>query len=84
MGWMAQRGISDEDKLSAEEAKQVLRRSVRMLKPYRLKIVVAVLVMIGYTLCTIAGPALLRHAIDGPVKHRDGTGCWPPPPAARR
>src|SRR5437763_5475449 len=71
MGWMAQRGLSEEDKLSSEEAKQALRRSIRMLKPYRFKALGAATVLVLYTLCTVAGPALLRYAIDEGVAKED-------------
>ncbi|MDQ1397784.1 MAG: hypothetical protein QOG64_3043, partial [Acidimicrobiaceae bacterium] len=72
MGWMAQRGVSEEDKLSADEAKRVLRRSLAFLKPYRAQCFFALFVMLMYTLATVAGPALIRLGIDNGLKNHDG------------
>ncbi|HZQ84950.1 MAG TPA: ABC transporter ATP-binding protein [Acidimicrobiales bacterium] len=56
--------MDEDDKLSAEEARRVMRRAFRMLRPYRVEVLMAVTVMIVWTLCTLAGPFLLRYAID--------------------
>src|SRR5438045_1803068 len=56
--------VADEDKLTAEEARRVMRRAFRMLRPYRVEVLVAAAVMVLWTLCTLAGPFLLRYAID--------------------
>ena len=71
--WVRPTGVDEEDKLSTEEAKQVLRRAVRLLKPYRAQTALAFLVMLGYTLATVAGPALIKYGIDhGVQKHNSG------------
>ena len=64
MAWMRGAAVDEDDKLSAEEARRVMRRAFRMLRPYRLEVAVAVVVMVVWTLCTLAGPFLLRYAID--------------------
>src|SRR4051794_18400561 len=56
--------VTEEDKLTAEQARRVMRRAFRMLRPYRVEVLVAVAVMVLWTLCTLAGPFLLRYAID--------------------
>ena len=57
-------GVAEEDMLDAEAAKQVLRRAARMLAPYRRKVVVATLLLFAWTGCVLAGPFLVRFAID--------------------
>ena len=64
MAWMRGAAVADEDKLTAEEARRVMRRAFRMLRPYRVEVLVASTVMVLWTLCTLAGPFLLRYAID--------------------
>jgi ATP-binding cassette subfamily B protein len=56
--------VSEEEKLDRRETGQVLRRALRMLRPYRREVVVAVLVMVGFTAATVAGPALVRYGVD--------------------
>jgi ATP-binding cassette subfamily B protein len=63
MGWMRQ-GVTEEDKLSREEAGKVLRRAFRMIRPYRRSVIAAVVVMIGSTAAILAGPQLVRYGID--------------------
>ena len=62
--WMRNAAIDEDDKLSRGEGRQVLRRSLRMLRPYRAKVVLACLVLIGFSLATLAGPLLVRYGID--------------------
>lgn len=57
-------GIEDEDKLSAEEALGVIRRAMRMLRPYRRRVIVAGIAMVGFTLATLSGPLLVRYGTD--------------------
>ena len=74
MAWMRGHAVGEEDKLSAEEAKHVIRRAFRMLRPYRREVVVAVVVMILSTGAVLAGPALVRYGID------HGLNADPPSP----
>jgi ATP-binding cassette, subfamily B, bacterial len=53
-----------EQTLSRRDASQVLRRLIQVLRPYRARILVAVLLLIGQTSCLLAGPALVRIGID--------------------
>ncbi len=65
--------VSEEEKLDRREAQKVLRRALRMLRPYRLEVATAVLVMVGFTAATVAGPALVRYGVDHGLRpgHRD-------------
>ena len=56
--------VSEEEKLDRKETQQVLRRAFKMLRPYQREVVAAVLVMIGFTLCTVLQPAIIRYAVD--------------------
>ena len=60
-----------EQTLSRRDASQVLRRLAQVLKPYRARIAVAVLLLIGQTSCLLAGPALVRYGIDNGLRAGD-------------
>ncbi|HEX7169049.1 MAG TPA: ABC transporter ATP-binding protein [Acidimicrobiales bacterium] len=62
-GWM-RAGVEDDDRLSAEQALGVVRRALRMLRPYRRRVIVASFAMVGFTLATLAGPFLVRYGTD--------------------
>jgi ATP-binding cassette, subfamily B, bacterial len=57
-------GVDEADKLDVEQAKHVLRRAARMMRPYRAKVYTAVGLIALYTVCILAGPYLVRWAID--------------------
>jgi ATP-binding cassette, subfamily B, bacterial len=60
-----------EETLSRRDATQVLRRLAQVLRPYRARIAVAVLLLIGQTSCLLAGPALVRYGIDSGLRADD-------------
>ena len=64
-------GVAEEDMLDAEAAKQVLRRAARMLAPYRRKVVVATILLFAWTGSVLAGPFLVRYAIDDGLTAQD-------------
>jgi len=68
--WMAG-GVDEEDKLDADAARRVLRRTWGYLRPARGPIVQAGLLAIVYTAATLAGPYLVRIGIDDGIKPRD-------------
>jgi hypothetical protein len=61
-----------EETLSRRDATQVVRRLAEILRPYRRRIVVAVLFLVGQTACLLAGPALVRYGIDNGLRAGDG------------
>lgn len=71
-GWMRGAAIDEEDKLDVEQAKWVVRRTFRMLRPYRAQAIVASLVMVASTLALLAGPLLVRYGIDKGLGGQDG------------
>jgi ATP-binding cassette, subfamily B, bacterial len=61
------RGWSDgvpEETLSRADAERVVRRLVRMLRPYRARIAGIVVVLLAQVGTLLAGPALVRYGID--------------------
>jgi ATP-binding cassette subfamily B protein len=70
MAWMRGAAVAEEDKLSREEARHVMRRAFSMLRPYRWEVVGALAVMLGSTAAILAGPALVRYGIDEGLRKR--------------
>lgn len=68
--WMAG-GVSEDDKLDREEAFHVVRRTARRLRPYKKQMWLAGLVVLIWTATVLAGPALVRYAIDQGLRDRD-------------
>ena len=60
-----------EETLTRHDATQVLRRLRPFLRPYRGRIILSILLLIGQTSCLLAGPALVRHGIDAGLKPHD-------------
>ena len=56
--------IADDETLTREQTKGLVRRLAGMLRPWRGKIIVACLLLVGQTACLLAGPALVRYGID--------------------
>jgi ATP-binding cassette subfamily B protein len=56
--------------IGRRDAGRVLRRTVGLLRPYRARVALACVVMVGSTAAVLAGPALVRHAIDHGVRRR--------------
>ena len=64
-------GVDPEDRLDVKQAGQVLRRAGRTLGPYRRALIGALVLVVVYTLTTIAGPFLVRFGIDHGIKDDD-------------
>jgi ATP-binding cassette subfamily B protein len=60
-----------EETLTRHDATQVVRRLRPFLRPYRGRIILSILLLIGQTSCLLAGPALVRHGIDAGLKPHD-------------
>ncbi len=63
--------ISDEDKLDAEEAKKVLRRTATMARPFRKTIFGALAFTALSTLGVVLGPVILGWGIDNGITPGD-------------
>ena len=60
-----------EQTLSRHDATQVLRRLRPMLRPYRCRVALSILLLIWQASCLLAGPALVRHGIDDGLRAHD-------------
>ena len=63
--------ISDEDKLDADEAKKVLRRTARMARPFRKTVFAALAFTALTTLGVVLGPVILGWGIDNGITPGD-------------
>jgi ATP-binding cassette subfamily B protein len=64
-------GVSAEDKLDAADARRVLRRTARMLRPNARRVVGALAMVMLWTGTVLAGPYLVRIGIDDGIKKHD-------------
>jgi ATP-binding cassette subfamily B protein len=63
--------IAVDETLTRDETRGVIRRLATLLVPWRVKIVIAVLLVLGQTACLLAGPALVKHGIDSGLRAGD-------------
>jgi ATP-binding cassette subfamily B protein len=60
-----------DDKLSRDDAERVVRRTARMVKPYRGRVVAAVFLLALQVATVLAGPALVKHGIDAGLQRHN-------------
>jgi ATP-binding cassette, subfamily B, bacterial len=68
--WM-QGGVTEEDRLDRVEARRVLWRTARMLKPQRRRVALSLVMVVLWTGTVLAGPFLVRYGIDNGITDRD-------------
>ena len=61
-----------EETLSRDEAGKILHRLFRMLRPQKLAIAGAVLVLLFQAAALLAGPALVAYGIDEGIRKQNG------------
>jgi ATP-binding cassette subfamily B protein len=64
-------GVDEGDQLDAGEARWVLRRAARMLRPYRGRVVLAIGMAVLWTFSILAGPFFVRYGIDNGITKND-------------
>jgi ATP-binding cassette, subfamily B, bacterial len=64
MGWWGNMAVEEDERLGRDQAAHVVRRTVPMMKPYRGAMIRALFLIIGWTLCQLAGPVILGLVID--------------------
>lgn len=64
MGWRMSLGVGEDEQLGAEGVRRVAVRTARLLGPYRTRVVAASVALVVWTILTLSGPLLVRHAID--------------------
>jgi ATP-binding cassette subfamily B protein len=57
-------GVDEADQLTRREARHVIVRAARLLRPYWRGVVLAVAMSVLWTLSILAGPLLVRYGID--------------------
>ncbi|HEC10470.1 MAG TPA: ABC transporter ATP-binding protein [Acidimicrobiales bacterium] len=70
-GWMAA-GVDADSRIDREQARQVFRRTLAYMAPYRRRITIAGLLMVLSTGLLLAGPLLVRRAVDRGIVPRNG------------
>ena len=63
--------VSAEDRVSRDEARTLMRRTLAMAAPFRKTMLAALACVIAVTLCTLAGPVLVRHGIDAGIRAKN-------------
>ncbi len=64
--------VDEQDRLDRARAVHVIRRAGRMLRPYRRQMAAAAGLIVLQTFSVLAGPFLVRYAIDHGLAERDG------------
>jgi ATP-binding cassette subfamily B protein len=73
MAWRMSLGVGEDDHLGVDGTKRVAARTAAMIAPYRLRAIVAASALVVWTLLTLAGPLLVRRAIDEGLRVNDRT-----------
>lgn len=69
MGWWGNMAVEEDDRLGRDAAAHVVRRTLGMMRQYRWPMFRALFLIVGWTLCQLAGPVILGLVID------DGLGA---------
>ncbi len=69
---MPQSGVDPDDALDAEQARWVMRRAASMLAPYRREVIISMVLIVAWTLTTLAGPYLVKYGIDHGISEGNG------------
>ena len=64
----------EEDDLGKVYDRELMTRLIGYLKPYWREVVVIAFLMIGYTLCEVSMPMLMKHGIDNHIEPRNLEG----------
>ena len=71
MAWRTGVGLTEEERVSRDEAKSLLLRTLQLASPFRRTIYFALTCVITVTLCSLAGPVVIRHGIDAGIRKAD-------------
>jgi ATP-binding cassette subfamily B protein len=64
--------VAEEDRVRRDEARSLLLRTLHMASPFKRTIRAALASVVAVTLCTLAGPVLVRWGIDNGIRVGDG------------
>jgi ATP-binding cassette subfamily B protein len=68
---MSDAGVAEGDQLDLRGAGHVLSRTARMLRPYRRRLLVAVVLLVAWASSVLAGPFFVRYGIDVGIAESD-------------
>ena len=71
MAWRTGVGLTEEERVSRDEAKSLLLRTLQMAAPFRRTIYFALACVVTVTLCSLAGPVVIKHGIDAGIRKAD-------------
>ncbi|MGI9601696.1 MAG: ABC transporter ATP-binding protein [Acidimicrobiales bacterium] len=71
MGWMMVHGTDEDDKLDLVATRRVLHRTASLVRPYRRGVYTAMALLVVWTGTMLAGPLLVRRAIDEGLEKND-------------
>jgi ATP-binding cassette subfamily B protein len=71
MAWRQGVGLTEEERVTRDEAKSLLLRTLQMAAPFRRTIYFALACVITVTLCSLAGPVVIKHGIDAGIRKAD-------------
>ena len=64
-------GLGEEERVSRDEARSLLTRTLKMAAPFKKTMYVALVCVVTVTLCSLAGPVVIRHGIDAGIRAKD-------------
>jgi ATP-binding cassette, subfamily B, bacterial len=64
-------GVSEDDRINAAEARQILRRSAARLRPHKRQVAGALAMVVLWTFTVLGGPYLVRIGIDKGIRAHD-------------
>ncbi len=71
-----QGGVDPDDKIDLAETGRVLRRTARMLRPYRRGVWLSASLLTLWTATVVGGPLLVRRAVDDGIRAAEPTVLW--------
>jgi ATP-binding cassette subfamily B protein len=69
---MGEIGVAEGDQLDLRGAGHLLRRTARMLRPYRRRLLLAAVLLVAWAASVLAGPFFVRYGIDVGITEGDG------------
>src|SRR3954452_4042747 len=77
MGLDMARGFDDDEILGKAYDGRLMRRLLGYVRPYRWRMVLSLVLLLGAALAELVGPYLIRQAIDGPISAGNVAAVWP-------
>ncbi len=69
--------FDDDEILGKAYDSQLMRRLAAFILPYKGRVAVALVLLLGASLAELVGPLLIQRAIDGPIRAGNVSGVWP-------